>query len=41
MIAGGVEGTGVTCNVLIPGGPADTRMTVSYTHLPLPPIYSV
>jgi NAD(P)-dependent dehydrogenase (short-subunit alcohol dehydrogenase family) len=26
MIAGGVEGTGVTCNVLIPGGPADTRM---------------
>tara|TARA_R110000868_G_scaffold29889_15_gene111092 strand:- start:766 stop:1632 length:867 start_codon:yes stop_codon:yes gene_type:complete len=26
MIAGGVDGTGVTCNVLIPGGPADTRM---------------
>jgi NAD(P)-dependent dehydrogenase (short-subunit alcohol dehydrogenase family) len=26
MIAGGVAGTGVTCNVLIPGGPADTRM---------------
>lgn len=26
MIAGGVNGTGVTCNVLIPGGPADTRM---------------
>ena len=26
MIAGGVEGTGITCNVLIPGGPADTRM---------------
>lgn len=26
MIAGGVSGTGVTCNVLIPGGPADTRM---------------
>jgi|TARA_Y100000588_G_scaffold386723_1_gene482903 NAD(P)-dependent dehydrogenase (short-subunit alcohol dehydrogenase family) len=26
MIAGGLEGTGVTCNVLIPGGPADTRM---------------
>jgi 3-oxoacyl-[acyl-carrier protein] reductase len=26
MIAGGVEGTGVTCNVIIPGGPADTRM---------------
>lgn len=26
MIAGGVEGTGVTCNVLIPGGPANTRM---------------
>lgn len=26
MIAGGLDGTGVTCNVLIPGGPADTRM---------------
>lgn len=26
MIAGGLSGTGVTCNVLIPGGPADTRM---------------
>jgi 3-oxoacyl-[acyl-carrier protein] reductase len=26
MIAAGVAGTGVTCNVLIPGGPADTRM---------------
>ena len=26
MIAGGIAGTGVTCNVLIPGGPADTRM---------------
>ena len=26
MIAGGVDGTGITCNVLIPGGPADTRM---------------
>tara|TARA_B100000686_G_scaffold352196_1_gene453348 strand:+ start:3528 stop:4388 length:861 start_codon:yes stop_codon:yes gene_type:complete len=29
MTAVGLEGTGVTCNVLIPGGPSDTRMISS------------